>query len=181
MFDTSVAWHYTPASNLKGIIEAGALLPSVATCWTGHPSTLPHILFNTNEDRFTWHWAVGHQIEEAGGYWLRFGYNGPDAVSVSKTPGLFLDINHFMPSLESRLISEGYDGRETPKWLTPLHRDFVSGWRVVVGRSIAVDEFARIEASDDDGHSWRRLWTNPHRAAGFPPFPLTQEQHACRQ
>jgi hypothetical protein len=124
-FAPELAWHYTSASNLEGIIQAGALLPSKGKIW-----------FTTNADAALTY--VGHHAETANGRFLRFGYEGPDLLSPS-----------VLCYLPPHLVS------------------YASSVRLVY-RPIAVDEFLVIQASDDDGATWRTLFTNPERAAGSP-------------
>lgn len=145
-FPHELAWHYTPHWNLEGIIQAGRILPARYT-----PAQRRVIYFTINAAR-----PIDHQ--NANGKWLRFGYEGTDLFPIARLRTL-IRANPIIPCVEEAFL-EPHGRRlfnETKDWLVSF-------------RPIAVDEFSIIQATDNDGETWRDVWINPKRAAGLPPY-----------
>lgn len=141
-FAREMAWHYTPASNLEGIMQAGALLPRWGKIWftTDDAASEPYRGWGVLG-------LIQHHVDSVEGRFLRFGYGGPDLLPAS-------------------ILSR-----------SPSYLHHASNFRLAF-RPIAIEEFSIIEASYDDGATWRRLHTNPKgwRAT----HPNNTEQQQCK-
>lgn len=146
-------WHYTPRCNLEGIMEAGALLPASPA----HAPQSPALYFTTATDVRLWVIGVLHQIGDAKGRWLRFGYEDSRLFPIA------------VRGTRDQIASSSLPSSEI---------DVISRWRKVL-RPIAIDEFSIIEATDDDGETWRNVWTNPHRGGGILA-PTTKREAQCK-
>lgn len=160
-----LAWHYTEAKNLRGIIDTGELrpafpyLPHATDEYLARHHARKVIFFTINQNwepsigPFTGTMTIEELLTESGGGWVRFGYPEDRLFQIANFPEIFARDKWLPDFLRGSYLSNA-----------------VRDWRISLV-SIPIVEMAAIDALDEDTGftSWKRIWVQDGDAGKLGP------------
>lgn len=144
LFKPQVYWHYTALENVPAILDSGGLDPAKNKFSALDKGGRQAIFFTGREAIYR------NERDLDTTQWVRFGHSGVGLVSIKQFP-ILMSKNPLIESAEEHIVK---------------HCKSNECWRVSF-RRILLSEFERVDASFDNGASWKSIY--PNGAAGLPP------------
>ncbi|OJB05017.1 hypothetical protein [Burkholderia ubonensis] len=160
-----LAWHYTRAKHLRGIIDTGELrpafpyLPHATDEYLARHHARKVIFFTVNQNwepsigPFTGTMTIEELLTDSGGGWVRFGYREDRLFQIANFPEIFARDKWLPDSLRGSYLSNA-----------------VRDWRISLVPIRIVDMSAIDTLDEETGFtSWKRVWVQDGDANKLGP------------